>query len=243
MERVSRVSLTCLLAAALLVGGCGSDAPESAPPAPSSTPSTSTSHHAQSKPSASATPTPSAAPRHGGRHKVGELAPHARPRRTEELAHLLSPADLPAVAGAWAVAAGEGGGDDPVVGACQKTGLGTIGAMESVVRTFTADGATATQVVARFPDSRTAWRAHEVLASWRDDCAERLGNATVGDLEDVTVPAGSGSSYRAELRKRTAGLGILRNGSYLTVVEISATKYPKDWEPSRVAVRRIARTF
>lgn len=240
MEGVSRVSLTCLLAAAaLLAGGCGSDAPQSAPPAPSS--AAPTSAGTTPKPTRSASPTPSAAPRHGGRHKVGELTPHARPRRTEELAHLLTPADLPAIAGTWAVAVGEGG-DDPV-GACQKTGLDTIGAMAAVTQSYVADGASAIQVVARFPDARTAWRAHGVLEAWRDDCAERLVDATVGPLEDVDVPAGVGSSYRAQLRKRAAGVGILRSGAYLSLVEITSTKYPAGWEPARVAVRRIARTF
>ncbi len=132
-------------------------------------------------------------------------------------------------------------------GACHKTGLGTIGALESVQRIFDAEGATATQVVARFADSKSAWRAQEVLEAWREDCAERLADTkvSVGPFEEVLVRVGTGASYRAAFRKRASGLGILRTGAYLTVVEITADggHYPADWEPARVAVRRIARTF
>lgn len=244
IDRVSRVLLTCLLAATVLVGGCATDRPEAtSPPAePASSP-------APAEPSTSADPDPSptadpsATPRHGGRHKVGTLAPNPRPRRADTAAHLLPVEDLPAIGGTWSVAVTEGGEQDPTVGACQKTGLGTIGAVESVTRTYTSNGAVAVQVVARFGDAKSAWRAHAVLEAWRTDCAERLRNVTVSELEDVTVPAGTGSSYRAEQRLRAAGLGILRNGAYLTVVEIAAAGYPSRWEPARVAVRRIARTF
>lgn len=168
--------------------------------------------------------------------------------RLETAAHLLDADGLPALgAGTWVVA--DTGPEDPeqdsAVGACQKTLLGTIGAVETVRRTFTAPGRLrATQVVARFADSRSAWRAHEVLASWRDDCAARVGG-DVGPLEPLDVHAGTGESYRTAARKRAAGLGILRAGSYVTLIEVTAgtEHYPTGWDPARVAVRRVARTF
>ena len=253
MARVTRVSMTfplaVTLAAVLVVGGCGSDQPESAPAAGPAAPGTPTQSADTPTPQADpapAAPAPTAAPRHRGRHKTGALAPNARPRRTPAVEHLLAAEELPALAGTWtADDGGAGAQPDPAVGACQKTGLGTIGAVESVQRTYTADDARAVQVVARFADARSAWRAHEVLESWREDCAERLGTASadVGPLEEVAVPVGTGVSYRAAYRKHDAGLGILRTGAYLTVVEITADKYPDGWEPARVAVRRIARTF
>lgn len=251
---VTRVSMTfplaVTLAAVLVVGGCGSDRPESAPPARPAAPETpaqpADTPTPQASPTASA-PAPTAAPRHGGRHKTGVLAPNVRPRRTPAVEHLLAAEDLPALAGAWTADDDDGAGaqKDPAVGACQKTGLGTIGALESAQRTYSADDARAVQVVARFADARSAWRAHEVLESWREDCAERLGtdSSNVGPLEEVAVPVGIGVSYRAAYRKHAAGLGILRTGAYLTVVEITADEYPDGWEPARVAVRRIARTF
>jgi hypothetical protein len=145
---------------------------------------------------------------------------------------------------------------DPVaVGVCHKTDLTTIGALSTVRRTFTSGpgGAVGTQVVAEFADPKSAWRAHEVLRAWQADCAERLdfAHTEVGPLRSVRVSAGTGESYRATYgpvaaaRGRATGLGILRQGSHLSVVEISTarTAYPSERDPSRMAVRRIARTF
>ena len=100
-------------------------------------------------------------------------------------------------------------------------------------------------MVARFPDAKTAWRAHRVLVAWREDCEERVRDSTVGPLEPVTVAAGTADSYLGSFRARSAGLGILRSGAFLTLVEVAAGReaYPTKWDPARVAVRRIARTF
>jgi hypothetical protein len=259
MAAVSRAILvtaslaTLSLATALALGGCGSDdgtPGRAAPPEP--TPSRTPSSSVTPTPRTSGTPSaaPSATPsrddgrpggRHHGRHKVGALAPRAR---TADAAHLLTADLLPTVGGrAWAVDTETA---DGAVGACQKTDLGTIGAVAAVSRTFTADdGLTAIQVVARFADARSAWRAHQVLAAWRDDCETRVHHAAVGPLEPVPVHAGTADSYRGSFRSRSAGLGILRAGSYLTLLEVTAAggRYPSSWDPARVAVRRIARTF
>jgi hypothetical protein len=157
---------------------------------------------------------------------------------------------MPAVAGAsWAQAGPDGspaGGPAPV-GACQKTGLQPIGAMEEVRRTYTAPGGlAATEVVARFPDARSAWRAHGVLVAWHDDCEKRVSGAAVGPLEPVVVPVGNSDGYRASYpsRSRTAGLAILRTGTWLTLFEVSSpSAYPRHWDPARVALRRASRTF
>ncbi len=57
--------------------------------------------------------------------------------------------------------------------------------------------------------------------------------------------AGTADTYRGSFRSRSTGLGILRSGRFLTVVEVAAgeSRYPTSWDPARVAVRRIARTF
>lgn len=257
MATVSRARRSPLAAiavvGALLLGGCGSsdDGPAAAP---RDTPSPASPTDAGG-PTDSAAPAPTRTPasdpatsptREPRRHKVSTLQPRMR---LETAAHLLDADGLPTVgAGGWVVAAT--GPEDPdsdrAVGACQKTLLASIGAVETVRRTFTAPGRLeATQVVARFADSRSAWRAHEVLASWRDDCADRIGGGDVGPLEPLDVHAGTGESYRMAARKRAAGLGILRTGSFLTLVEVTAgaDRYPTGWDPARVAVRRVARTF
>ncbi|WP_460830802.1 hypothetical protein [Nocardioides hungaricus] len=246
MSRVLLVAVS--LAAALTLAGCGSEggtpdgapAPEAKPgrthaprPAPSATPP---------PPTPTTTATTTAAPtRSAQRRKVGVLAPLARPATDT---HLLDAARLPTFAGhTWKVSPAGGPG---AVGACQKTPLETIGAVEAASRRFTADdGLAAVQVVARFVDAKSAWRAHRVLVAWREDCEERVRDSTVGPLRPVTVATGTADSYLGSYRARAAGLGILRSGRYLTLVEIAAGReaYPTTWDPARVAVRRIARTF
>lgn len=238
------------LTASLLLAGCGSggDGPGAAEPVvtPStrSTPSAPPTATAEPPaPDASTTARPARKPRG---HKAGALQPRARATAAE---HLLDADRLPTLGErTWAIdtTGPEDPDRDPAVGACQKTLLGTIGAVETVRRTYTAaDQVSATQVVARFADSRSAWRAHQVLVAWRDDCAERVDRADVGPLEPVTVRTGTAESYRTAKRKRAAGLGILRTGSYLTLVEVTARseRYPDSWDPARVALRRVARTF
>ena len=261
MAGVPRVRTTSQMAAlvvggvtaSLLLAGCGSggDGPGANGPGaaePVVTPSARSTPAAPPPteppaPGPSATTPPTRKP-HG--RKVGALEPRARATTAE---HLLDADRLPTVGErAWAVdATGPEDPDrDPAVGTCQKTLLGTIGAVETVRRTYTAaDRVSATQVVARFADARSAWRAHQVLVAWRDDCAERVDRADVGPMEPVTVHTGTAESYRTAARRRAAGLGILRTGSYLTVVEVTARSesYPDSWDPARMALRRVARTF
>jgi hypothetical protein len=244
------------LATALLLTGCGTggDGPDAstrqpvnhasrtpaAPPGGSERPEQTASQ----QPSA---PTPSTGSAHRHRrHKVGALQPRMR---LTTAAHLLDADTLPTLGeGTWTVA--ETGPEDPerdaAVGTCQKTVLDTIGAIETVRRSFTAPGrAGATQVVARFADARSAWRAHQVLISWQEDCAERVDGTDVGPVRSVTVPAGTGDSYRTAAGRRASGLGILHSGPFLTLVEVTTgdDDYPAKRDPARVAVRRIARTF
>jgi hypothetical protein len=172
------------------------------------------------------------------------------------LAHLLAEDVLPTLAhgDAWVVQ-DQGPEGDQVVGACQKTPLVSIGATYATSRMYAVDGgaARATQVVARFADSKSAWRAHEVLRAWREDCEKRLPfpRKDVGPMQDVPVDTGIGASYAAaygpkpEAKRLSAGFGIVRKGSYLSIVEISApvAEWPAERDPARAAVRRIARTF
>lgn len=170
--------------------------------------------------------------------------------------HLLTTDRLPRVAedSPWTGATDTTGAGDPV-GICQKTSLIDIGALHSLQRSFeSADGTTtATQVVARFPDRTSTWRAHQVLLSWRADCADRLGQdrARVGEVRGVPVRTGFGEAYpaaygpKAADRRRATGLGIVRKGSWLSLVEVATTadRWPTGFDPTRQAVRRIARTF
>jgi hypothetical protein len=169
--------------------------------------------------------------------------------------HLLAADRMPAPAGAvtWTVAGTSPEGGEPT-GACQKTALVDLGAIRAVRRDFTGpEDSTfrARQVVARFADPRSAWRASEVLASWREDCATRLGypRTDVGAMEEVATEPGSAGRYPLTYGTRrhlqAAELGIVRTGRWLTVIEIAADSdaFPADHHPARRAVRKIAATF
>lgn len=280
MSGVRRPPLLPLLAialtAVLVTTGCGADErrpvdlagpPQSLPhPPPGAGAGTGTAPSGEASPEGGTPSAPSAAaPPHPGRHtgqptghhRAGQkTAPPIPSRAGSPVRHLLAADRLPGLGDqlTWAVTADGPEGQDPV-GACQKTPLSSIGAVSAARRDFgAADGTvTATQVVAQFADDRSAWRAHEVLQAWRDDCAQRLDHprAEVGPLVAVEVTEGHAEAYRAAYGPRKAsqgwdtGLGIVRHGSWLCVVEVTTAggDYPPRRDPAQVAARRIARTF
>ena len=277
MSSVSRAFLLPLLALVLTLSGCATD--ESASTSSSKAPRATHSQRSTPAPTKTpAEPSPSAdtpgadkdkdrGERTGSRGKNAPLLPLSRVRLDQ---HLLPLDRMPAMGAAvtWKVT-GDGPEETRRAGTCQKTSLGSIGAVSAVRRTFAArtNGRTAgktgkrstpapeaLQVVARFADDKSAWRAHRVLAAWREDCAERLDHARreVGPMRSVgQVLVGTGESYLAEYGPKArdkgwaAGFGIVRAGSYLSIVEVrtESTGYPSERDPARVAVRRIARTF
>ena len=293
MSSVSRAFLLPLLALALTLSGCatgepastsGSQEPRAAhgqrsTPAPTETPAepapspdrSSSDRSSSDKNSAgknSADKSRDRRERTGSRGKHAPLLPLRRVRLDQ---HLLAPDRMPGMgtAATWQVT-GDGPEDTRRAGTCQKTSLGSIGAVSAVRRTFAVSsegrpkGRTAgkrthptpeaLQVVAKFADGKSAWRAHQVLAAWREDCAERLEHPRreVGPMRSIgQVQVGTGENYLAEYgpkardRGWAAGFGIVRTGNYLSIVEVrtGATGYPSERDPARVAVRRIARTF
>jgi hypothetical protein len=260
MSRVPRpplLALATLAALALTATSCGTD--DRVAPAAAGSSDHPHQHHAGQRPHHQpAEPRrtePPASPAASATPGQKPLPAFARPRAVLDT-HLLTADRMPSPGGAvaWQVE-DEGPEDAAVVGACQKTALEPIGAVTAVRRSFAAAGthAAATQVVARFADPRSAWRAHEVLRAWQADCEQRLDYARtdIGPLQPVLVGDGIGEHYRAafgpasQTRGWATGLGIVRRGSYLSVVEIltAATDYPTDRDPARRAVRRIARTF
>lgn len=255
---MSRSLLPALLTAVLLVGGCGGvDTPPSAvePVDPSASP---TSAPRPTPTVDAAPPTPVATSRGVGKSRDHgqKIAPTALPvaRPDGSRGHLLAEASLPAYAGggdesAWSITA-TGPESTRPVGACQKATFIDIGALHAVRRGFAAPegtGVRAWQVVARFADAKSAWRAHQVLRTWRDDCEEWLGRAEVSPMEEVETDAGTAARYRAVYgpKKDTdaSGLGIVRQGKWLSIVSLSSDgdDYPDGW--TRRAVRRIAATF
>lgn len=257
-ERVPRVLLPSLLAAALLTSGCGGvDAPPSAaehsaePRATGATQEPTTSTPTEPSSPASRGGNGDGGGRDGGEKVPPTMIPVARPDGSRT--HLLSPDLLPAYAAdaSWTTT-GTGPERTRPVGACQKATLVDIGALHAVRRGYAGpaeSGTWARQVVARFADAKSAWRAHEVLRSWRDGCEKWLDapNPEVGPMEDLELSAGSGGHYRAVYgpKKDTdaSGLGIVRKGRWLSIVAITATDADFSTGWTRRAVRRIAATF
>jgi hypothetical protein len=195
-------------------------------------------------PSASATP------------RVSSSAPVAdRPAGLRGL--LLTADELPAMHGGtdWRVKRTAKEGDQPS-GRCQLTSLTAIGATSALVRTFSSAGSDdvgAAQVVAEFADAKSAWRSLEVLKSWRDKCAARLGaGSSVSSLATVGCSPATGHRYlvgtptssTTSASKAFEGIGLVRRGSRISIVLFSAHgssyTYPVGREPETRAVKAIA---
>lgn len=263
MTNVPRALIPALLAAALLAGGC-SDAPSGAPETTRDKGSRTTRSPDAAPSSPTAEPTPDQqdqgtqgepgrngkGAKDGGRKIAPSALPMARPDGSRT--HLLTAETLPPVGKTGWTVAGTGPESSRRVGACQQASLVDIGALHAVIRVFTGpddDGPRSRQLVARFADGKSAWRAHEVLRAWRAECEDHLDQPRpdVGPMERVDLESGKAGRYAATYgpKKDTDanGIGIVRAGRWLSVVEIITTDddYPEDW--TRRAVRRIAVTF
>ncbi len=165
-------------------------------------------------------------------------------------ARLLTADELPGVNDetSWTVDT-TGAEDGRTTGACQRFDLVSLGASEAVVRTFTSnqDTVEAAQVVARFADDKSAWRAHRVLTSWRKKCAEQVdaSDVEVGELRALDVSVGNADAYVVRYGEagaedqHWAGAGISRRGPLLSLVQIDLVgqdyNYPAGEEPAALA--------
>lgn len=169
---------------------------------------------------------------------------NALERRSGPASHLLADDAMPTAGAAWSSTATIT--DVSVLGPCHLTSLVDIGALTAVRRTWTSAKTTprAVQVVAKFADGKSAWRAHQVLVSWRGDCATE-DDLDVTALRPVPVPIGVGNAYRVGRGTRATDVGILRKGRWLSVVAVVApsSAVPTHSALARAAVKRIAATY
>lgn len=112
-----------------------------------------------------------------------------------------------------------------LAGACHRFALQSIGATKAVRRTFSDATSshtetTATQVVATFPDAKTAKRAYAVLVSWHASCAEQVPDAVVGDLKETEAGAAA-AWYHLAQGDMVDGQAQLRRGSRIAVLTIT----------------------
>lgn len=242
--RAAHRAVVLLLAAATsgLLAGCGQ---EVGAPADSGYPATSASPDpSSSEPSPEGTET-SADPDPAADTLVDALLPAAEvPGFNEEFT--------------WSELATEPSEPADLAGVCHKFEMTSLGAEEVAYRTYQPDSGedpAASELVAQFPDEATAARAHEVLLSWRKDCAKTIKGfqrVDVGDLEDVSTDQGTGSWYLliygpAEGDPDSGyfdAQGIAMVGNRIAVLTLTAIgqdyNYPAGDEPMVTGVRAAA---
>jgi hypothetical protein len=175
---------------------------------------------------------------------AGQAIGRQLPRKAGPAAHLLADDKMPTAGAEWQGV--DTSDSDEVLGPCHLTSLVDIGALSTARRTWSTAGSSprAVQVVAKFADNKSAWRAHEVLDSWQADCAGRI-SGSVGSRRAVAVTTGAAEAYRVDQGDRATDLGIVRKGEYLCVVALVALadQLPADSAATRAALKRIAGTF
>ncbi len=159
----------------------------------------------------------------------------------------------------WAEKATTGKEPAELAGTCHQFELTSIGAEKAAYRTYEpaepGGDAMASQLVAQFPDDKTAERAEQVLLSWRKDCKRNLkkfDRVDVGDLEKVTTELGTGSWYLLTYGPAEGdpdsgyfdAQGVVRVGNRIAVLRMSLIgqdyNYPAGEEPMVAAVRAAA---
>jgi hypothetical protein len=175
----------------------------------------------------------------------GAIGGGVQARKDGPAAHLLAVDKMPTAGESWS-GSDSAANDVQVLVPCHLTSLVDLGALVAVRRTWSAAGPLprAVQVVARFADNKSAWRAGQVLEAWRSDCADRVAG-TVGPLREVGVSTGAGQAYRVAEGDRATDVGIVRKGEYLSVVTLTSSpaKLPEGSAVAKAAVKRIAATF
>lgn len=256
-RRVLRLAapLSLLLLAA---AGCGGD-DERAAADPTSSPSVSQSPSATSSgspsesaspsasPSASASSTPSsptASPEDDDEPTATPAAPGTGPTGTPA-SDLLAAGELPGLnsGSPWTARGTSAVGSEPF-GACQKVDVLSLGARGGVERRFDATDATGAQQVVDFPDTQTASRAAQVLASWHRDCASRLPgtDGRVRDRQAVPVRTGSAWWYLATWEESGEGrvqtFGIALDDTRMTLLRMGHTGQDHNYPAGRDPLQR-----
>ena len=179
-----------------------------------------------------------------------EAVPSSEPADQGLEGRLLTADELPGANDqtVWTIEA-TGPEDGATTGTCQRFDLVSVGANEAVRRTFTSnqDSVVAEQVVAEFADSKSAWRAHQVLKKWRATCADQVDadQVDVGEGQTLKVSEGFADSYVVRYGDAGAeeqhwdGAGISRRGAFLSLVEIDLVgqdyDYPVGEEPASLS--------
>lgn len=260
-RRMPALAVASLLAVSLTAcSGSGDD--------DSSTTESSPSASASEEASPSASPTADKSPKKSPKASPSKVAPSGATEPTPTglptpgggtpsaalVKKILTPEELPGLNDqtVWSEKSTGTEGETPF-GDCQKSSLTDIGATDVVVRTYDAHGSQAgAQLIATFPDAKSAWRANEVLKSWREDCRARIDAPVkkVGPLTDVQAQRGTAQSYLVQFGQKGAeehnfhGVGITRVGKTLSIITVDVLgqdyNYLPGEEPASLAASAAA---
>ena len=254
------VSLATAALAVTLLTGCGTtvaldsdraDSPVAKTPAPRKTPKSPA-------PTTESAPSPSAS----ASEEVVEEQPDDSANVPATLpARLLAAEEYPGPNRSFRWSEGRTTKREPaaLAGTCHQFSMLSIGAMRVAHRDYlpadASPGARANELVATFADAKTAWRAFEVLKSWRAECDEALAKYDrheVGELETVSLGDGEGHwyllSYGPAEGETDAGYfdaqGIALVGNRIAVLRMAVIgqdyNYPAGKEPMVATVRAAA---
>ncbi|MGZ8736037.1 MAG: hypothetical protein ACXWXO_09000 [Nocardioides sp.] len=254
------VSLVTAALAVTLLAGCGTtvdldseraDSPVAKTPRPKKTPKSPA-------PTTESAPSPSASPS----EDVVEEQPDDSANAPATLpARLLAAEEYPGPNRSFLWTEGRTTKREPaaLAGTCHQFSMLSIGAMRVAHRDYlpadASPGARANELVATFADKKTAWRAFEVLKSWRAECDEALAKYDrhdVGELAKVSLGNGEGHwyllSYGPAEGETDAGYfdaeGIALVGNRIAVLRMAVIgqdyDYPAGKEPMVATVRAAA---
>lgn len=243
----ARPSLLALLLCAALATGCtaGADPTSSRTEEPTRTGNSSASAAPTNEESESPAPTSTATP-----SEEPASAPTASAGR---FGRLLTAEEVPGFSADYAwTEVRSGPAETAPFGACQQAGLIDLGAMRVVQRDFDptvtgADGDSAAQQVATFPDGKTASRALAVVRAWHRDCEGE--GVTVGPIADLDVDRGTAFWYAVDITsetapddRRTERLAVARQGRRVALVRLlrigRPLRYGAGEDPAEVAASR-----
>lgn len=197
---------TAVTAAAVLPFAAGCAAPGDPRLRPTSIESPTTPSGEDGGDAATAVTPPEEPQRQATAPRADEPAPDRSSGHRATLAvRLLAASEMPALPAApvWTEARTSHREPEALAGTCHRYDVVTLGATKVAYREFVpaAGTASAHHLVAQFADAKTAWRAFEVLKSWRDECLERVAKHDRHEVGELTpVDAGGADAHYYLLR-------------------------------------------
>lgn len=126
---------------------------------------------------------------------------------------------------------------ESLAGMCQRFSLTSIGATKAVRRDYApAEGSTgrASEVVAQFPDAKTANSAYSVVRSWHENCpVDHDGDPDVGEFSEVGLTEATGGWYLLTYGETFRAQGVAVRGDRMATVVLTTEGQDYNYEPGK----------